>query len=79
MSNAEIGARLRSLRGNTSRQEVADAVGVSVSALQMYENGARVPRDQTKMALAKYYKTSVENIFFNRETHETCGNAAQPA
>lgn len=79
MSNAEIGARLRSLRGDISRQEVAEAIGVSVSALQMYENGARVPRDQTKMALAKYYKTSVENIFFAIEPHETCGNAAQPA
>lgn len=74
MSNAEIGARLRNLRGETSRQEVAEAVGVSVSALQMYENGARVPRDQTKMALANYYKTSVEKIFFNAETHEMCGN-----
>lgn len=63
MSNAEIGARLRLLRGDTPRQEVADAVGVSISALQMYENGARIPRDQTKMALARYYKTSVESIF----------------
>ena len=65
MSNAEIGARLRTLRGETPRQTVADAVGVSVSALQMYENGQRIPRDQTKMALAMYYKTTVEAIFFN--------------
>ena len=73
MSNAQIGARLRSLRGETPRAVVADAVGVSVSALQMYENGARIPRDQTKMALADYYHTTVAAIFFNPEPHETCG------
>lgn len=73
MSNAEIGARLRLLRGENPRSIVAEAVGISVSALQMYENGARIPRDQTKMALAKYYGTSVEDIFFNPKPHETCG------
>ncbi len=73
MSNAEIGNRLRKLRGETPRQTVADAIGVSVSALQMYENGQRIPRDQKKMALAMYYKTTVEAIFFNPEPHETCG------
>lgn len=73
MSNAEMGARLRALRGDIPRQTVADAVGISVSALQMYENGARVPRDQTKMALAVYYRTSVEDIFFNPSQHEMCG------
>lgn len=66
MSNAQIGATLRALRGEKPRAEVANAVGVSVSALQMYENGARVPRDQKKMELARYYGTTVEAIFFNQ-------------
>ena len=79
MSNAEMGKRLRSLRGEKPRQEVAEAIGVSVSALQMYENGARVPRDQTKMALADYYGTTVENIFFSRNPHDSCGHAASTA
>ena len=73
MSNAEVGARLRDLRGDRPRQEVAKALGISVSALQMYENGARIPRDQTKMDIARYYGTSVEDIFFRLRTHETCG------
>ena len=73
MSNAQIGARLRALRGDTPRAVVADAVGVSISALQMYENGARVPRDQKKVELARYYGTTVEAIFFNQQPHETCG------
>lgn len=76
MSNAQIGARLRSLRGDTPRAVVAEAVGVSVSALQMYENGARVPRDQKKMELARYYHTTVEAIFFKSEPHESCGVSA---
>ena len=41
----EIGCRLRELRGNISRETVADAVGISVSAISMYENGERIPRD----------------------------------
>ncbi len=48
-----------------TQQEVADAVGISVSAIAMYEAGDRVPRDEVKLALAQYYKTSVGYIFFN--------------
>lgn len=73
MSNAEIGAKLRKLRGNTPREEVAKAVDVSVSAIQMYENGARIPRDETKIKLAKYYGCSIGEIFFDQEPHEMCG------
>ena len=72
MSNAEVGARLRLLRGQKPRQEVAEALGISVSALQMYENGARIPRDQTKMDIANYYGTTVEDIFFKLKPHESC-------
>lgn len=74
MSNAEIGATLRALRGEKRRETVAEAVGISVSALQMYENGARIPRDQTKIALANYYGQTVEDIFFRAKPHITCVN-----
>lgn len=73
MSNANAAANLRRLRGEKTRKEVAEAVGISVSALQMYENGARVPRDETKIKIADYYGTSVGDIFFNFEPHEMCG------
>jgi transcriptional regulator with XRE-family HTH domain len=73
MSNAEMGTILKTLRGEKTRREVANAVGVSVSALQMYENGERVPRDETKMKIAEYYHRSVESIFFRERPHETCG------
>lgn len=65
MLNRDIIAnRLIGLRGKRSQEEVANAIGISSSALSMYENGERVPRDEIKIKLAEYYKTSVEQIFF---------------
>lgn len=56
--------RLRKLRGKVSRQTVADAIGVTRSAIAMYEQGVRVPRDEIKVKLAKYFNTTVEAIFY---------------
>lgn len=64
-----IGARLRNLRGEKSREEVSNATGIGVSALANYECGIRVPRDEAKFALANYYNVSVDSIFFNQESH----------
>lgn len=60
----KIGQRLSILRGNRTLKEVANAVGISVSALAMYETGKRVPRDEIKVMLARYFNTSVEALFF---------------
>lgn len=60
----DIAERLRELRGNRPRIDVAQACGISVSALTMYEVGERVPRDEIKVKLARFYGTTVENIFF---------------
>ena len=59
-----VAERLVKARGEKKREEVAAAVGVSVSAISMYENCDRVPRDETKIKLAKYYKTTVQDLFF---------------
>ena len=56
--------KLIQARGKHSREEVATAVGVSVSAISMYECGARTPRDAIKMKLAKYYGMTVQDLFF---------------
>lgn len=61
----KVAERLTQLRGNRSREEVADAVGVSVSAISMYENGERIPRDAIKIKLADYFNKSVQEIFFD--------------
>ena len=60
-----IADRLVELRGNRTREEVAAACNISKSALSMYENGSRVPRDEIKIRLAKYYQKSVQHIFFD--------------
>lgn len=60
----KIAERLRELRGTKSRKEVANACGISISAVSMYENGIRVPRDEVKVKLARLYGTNVEKLFF---------------
>ena len=66
LNNELIAQRLIELRGNKSRETVAKACGISVSALAMYEQGERIPRDDIKIKLAKYYKRSVNFIFFTQ-------------
>ena len=64
MNPKEIGEKLKCLRGGKSLQEVAEDIGVSQSALSMYENGERIPRDEIKIKLANYYQTTVQAIFY---------------
>lgn len=59
-----IGQRLRALRGDKTIENVAADIGISTSALGMYETGQRIPRDEIKVKLAQYFKTTVEAIFF---------------
>lgn len=61
-----ISEKLIKARGEMSREEVANAVGVSLSAISMYEIGARVPRDETKIKLAKFYNMTVQELFFEQ-------------
>lgn len=65
--NAEaIGEKLRRLRGEKRRKDVAKALGISISALTMYETGQRIPRDEIKILLSRYYNQPVEAIFFTK-------------
>lgn len=64
MNSKAIGHRLRALRGNLDAKTVADALEISISALFMYERGERIPRDQIKKRIARYFGKSVEEIFF---------------
>ena len=67
MNTKAIGKRLIDLRGKRTQNEVASALGISVSALGMYERGERMPRDEVKLAIANYYDVTVQSIFFNSE------------
>lgn len=66
VDNSVIAEKLRKLRGKRHRVDVANACGITVSALTMYETGKRIPRDEIKVALARYYKRSVQYIFFTK-------------
>lgn len=66
MTTAE---KLVKARGKRSREEVAVALGISASAVAMYETGARVPRDEIKVRIADYYGRTVQELFFDQKCH----------
>ncbi len=64
MDAVVIGQRLRSLRGDKTQREVAQNLDITPMAISQYEQGERIPADNIKIALARYYNKSVEEIFF---------------
>lgn len=64
MDKKIIGERLTSLRGEKTQKEVADAVGIAQSTYAMYESGRRRATDENKIALANYFRKTVQEIFF---------------
>lgn len=67
MPNANIiGKKIKELReaNNISREFFCEEVGISLSALSMYETGQRIPRDEIKLSIARCLKTSIEALFF---------------
>lgn len=64
MNAKRIGERLVVLRGNRTQSKVAEDVGISTSALAMYEKGERIPRDNIKIRLSEYYSQPITAIFF---------------
>lgn len=66
LDKKQIGNRLMCCRKEkgVSREKVAFDLGISASSLFKYETGERTPRDEVKVALAEYYNSTVEAIFF---------------
>ena len=60
-----VGMKLKALRGKRTQKEVANEVGITKSALAMYERDKRVPRDEIKVKLAAFYGETVQSIFFS--------------
>lgn len=75
MNKRKVAATLVNLRNGKSREEIAEAIGISVSTLQMYENAQRIPRDSIKIKLANFYGVTVQSIFFDYQQHEVCCSA----
>ena len=68
-----VGRRLRRLRGARSLEEAAAAAEISAEALRSYEAGARMPRDEVKLRLARQYRCSIFDLFFS-ENSTKCDN-----
>lgn len=65
-----IGKTLKALRQQSgwSREAVCQEIGVSLSALAMYERGERIPRDEVKLRIARFYGKSVDEIFYTQKS-----------
>lgn len=75
MDGKAIGAKLRKLRGSRTIQEVADATNIGWSTICMYELGHRIPGDDKKKVLARYYNMTVQELFFDDDI--AVGNNAE--
>lgn len=60
----EIGNKLRELRGDKPQREVANDLGISYQALCNYECGIRIPRDEIKVQISKYYNVPIADLFY---------------
>ena len=65
----DFGKILRALRGERTQDEIANAIGITKSAWAMYERGERVPRDEVKIQIARYFGKTVQEVFFTSIEH----------
>lgn len=67
MDRKKVGEILKELRKEkgVTQAEVADKIGVSVAAYNMYEAGIRIPRDPVKEAICEYFQKQPGYIFFS--------------
>ena len=70
--NKTMGMILRELRGEKTQEKVANDLGITKSSWAMYERDERVPRDEAKIRIAKYFGKSVQEIFYTQFEHYKC-------
>lgn len=63
MNCAEKLKQLRIEKGLT-QGELAKILGIQPSSICMYEGGERIPRDEIKIKIAKYFNKTIDEIFF---------------
>lgn len=64
--------RLVELRGENSRLDVAKKLGITPQMLGAIERGDRNPSLHLAKRIADLYGTTVDDIFFNQNGHESC-------
>lgn len=60
---AEVGKRLRKLRGIRTKTGISNELGIPYSTYCAYESGSRRPKPETMDRIAGYFGVSVESIF----------------
>ena len=66
INSEKIGSRIKDLRterGETT-EDMAREIGITASAVTMYERGFRIPRDEIKIKISEHFGVPVESIFF---------------
>jgi putative transcriptional regulator len=66
-SAVSIGAKLKGLRieKGVSQVEMSKILGMARSTWRMYESGQRIPNDEVKLKIARYFDKTVDELFFN--------------
>jgi putative transcriptional regulator len=59
------------LRGENSRQQIAEELGITPQMLGAIERGNRTPSLPLAQKIASHYSVSIEFIFFNKNRNET--------
>lgn len=57
------------LRNTKSQKQVANEIGIPQSTYSMIEGGHRFPRKKLQLKFARYFKTTVDELFFNQIDH----------
>lgn len=73
LSPQKIGESIVKLRNNRNltQEEFGKEIGISASAVTMYETGRRVPRDEIKVKIANFFGVPIERIFYQKKLHDT--------
>ena len=74
------GEKLRRFRGNRTAKETAAKLGITVQALQAYESGRRIPRDEVKRRISAallegpnfFYAESAQIVHRKEKKNEGC-------
>lgn len=81
MTTREIGAKIRTMRisRDMTQEQLADAIGLSPSAVAMYEAGKRRPKDDVAEALADIFNVPKWSIYYKEDEMIPKGSASDTA
>lgn len=66
INGIRIGKKIKEMRmkEGLTAEELAKELGTSTSAVNMYECGLRIPRDEIKIRIAEFFHAPIESIFY---------------